>query len=478
MKSTFILLFISVLMSMYSCKKGSPVKGDIKQDTVTVKQKNVLTLPNTQVKVYIGIADRWHDVEDPANYSSWSYVRANASGFYTNFITMWVNSYQNNEDPQESCNKMRQAFAHNSCFFETSLETKVNDDATGGNNETTDKKYIDQLTNAGFNVDNTSLNYGIDAQRVNTLKTYRNPRNCFALVGPWLVGGNIMSDATTGNAQLRQNILATDGAETDGVLGFWFGNTDNIREGSYSIAQFTSQNHKQSAIMLAPADGGIINYNPTTDFFNSSKACVFGHEDNNAAPDMWTIWTYGERSDERTFPESAVNSNGETTPANTLTGVGYWLIKHLNNLPKVLPKDTGVVSSTTSVSILDNSNARLSMKNDAANTAYTMPVIISNDADPQIELSPVINVAISGGVNDWEISFNLAGNNVTDDVVYNGGLNCIKTLRLSKTNKLTLNMIIRNKIANAAPVSIKIKTMSNISNTANAGVYTIAAKVL
>jgi hypothetical protein len=477
MKTKLALSLVSILMSVYSCKKSgqSNVNG---KDTVAVKPKTVLNLPERQVKVYIGISDRWHEMEDPSNYNSWKYVRTSATGFYTNFIAMWVNSYQNNEDPQESCNKMRNAFTHNGCFFETSLETKVNDDATGGNNETTDKKYIDQLTNAGFVVDNTSLNYGIDAQRVNTLKTYRNQRNCLTLIGPWLLGGNIQSDATSGNAQLRQNILATDGAETDWVLGFWFGNTSNIREGSYSVASFARQKQKLSAIMLAPADGGMTTYNPTTDFFNTAKACVFGHEDTNTAPDMWTIWTYGERSDEPTFPESVVNSNGESQPANTLTGVGYWLLKHLNNQPKLQPKDTGTVNSATKVHSLTNSSAQLTMNNSAGNTTYSMPVIISNDADPQIELSPVVNAAITGGTSDWNISFSLGGSDVTDDVVYNGGINCIKALRLSKTNKLTLFMNIKNKVTNAAPLTIKIKTMSNISNTANAGLYTITAQVL
>lgn len=477
MKIKLTLFLFSILMSVYSCKKGGQPK-DTKQDTAVVKPKTILNLPERQVKVYIGISDRWHELEDAANYNNWNYVRTTASGFYTNFIAMWVNSYQNNEDPQESCNKMRNAFTHNSCFFETSLETKVNDDATGGNNETTDKKYIDQLTNAGFVVDNTSLNYGIDAQRINTLKTYKNQRNCLTLIGPWLLGGNIQNDATGGNAQLRQNILATDGAETDGVLGFWFGNTYNIREGSYSVASFARSNQKLAAIMLAPADGGITTYNPTTDFFNTAKACVFGHEDTNTAPDMWTIWTYGERSDEPTFPESVVNSNGENEPANTLTGVGYWLLKHLNNQPKVQPRDTGAVTSLVKVQLPTGSNAKITMKNSPGNPTYSLPLIISNETNPQIELSPVVSAAISGGTNDWGLSFSLGGNDVTDDIVYNGGINCIKALRLSKTNKLTLLMNIKNKVTNAAPLTVKIKTMSNISNTINPGYYTITAQVL
>jgi hypothetical protein len=479
MKNLHILSFpiaTYFLLTNLSCTKTNPVNNKIKTDTA-VTAKTIITLPERQVKVYIGISDRWHEMADPANYNSWSYVRSNAAGFYTNFIAMWVNKYQNTEDPQQSCNDMHKAFVKNGCFFETSLETQVNTGPDGANNESTDKQSIDMLNNSGFVVENTSLNYGVNAGRVNTLRTYNGTRNCFALEGSWLIGGNVNDDATAGNSQIRQDILSTNGVETDGPLGLWIGDSGSMQEGSYSLAKFAATNKRLSAIMLAPADGGVTTYHAATQFFSTAKACVLGHEDHNASPDMWTIWTYGENADEPTFPESVVNTNGQTAPANTLVGVGYWLLKHLNNQPLVQVRDTGIISNSVTVKATDQSNVQLIFNKAAgSNVSYSMPLIISNSNDPQIEISPVIRAVISGASSDWSVTFSLGGIDVTDDVIYNGGLNCINTMRITNTNTLTLIMNIKAKNT-ASAVNIKIETMSNISNTKNIADYTIAAKI-
>ena len=81
---TFSLLFPCLMIA--SCNKINLT------NIPTSSVKTVQKLPEREVKVYIGIADRWHDIDDSANYSKWSYVRENAAGFYTNFIQMWQNS--------------------------------------------------------------------------------------------------------------------------------------------------------------------------------------------------------------------------------------------------------------------------------------------------------------------------------------------------------------------------------------------------
>jgi|GEM_PF-1279093 hypothetical protein len=468
---TFSLLFPCLMIA--SCNKINLT------NIPTSSVKTVQKLPEREVKVYIGIADRWHDIDDSANYSKWSYVRENAAGFYTNFIQMWQNSYQNSQDPQKSCDNMRKAFLKNGCFFETSMETQVNDSPDGINNESTDKKYIDLLINAGFSVDETSLNYGVDVQRIKTLRTYDGTRSCLTLVGPWTVGGNILSDGTIGNKQIRDNIIITDGMETDGPLGFWYNDSGEMREGSYSLVNFVENQNKTSAVMLAPYDAGVEGYNQTRDYLTISKQCVLEHEDNNASPDIWTIWTYGELSDEPTFPESFVDSLGETEPANTLMGVGYWLIKHLNSFPK-LGITIGNVNNNVAVKATNDSTTEVSIsKGSNGAFEYNMPILLSNDGDPQIEISPVIYATVDGGSKDWNISFNIAGKDLTDEIVYNGGLNCINNFRISKTNKLSLILNIKSKSSNISmlsPVSIKIETMSNISNTRNNKSYTVGIK--
>lgn len=475
-KPTFLFV-ISVFCLPYvmaSCGK----KDDLTNTPVT-PTKTIQKVTEREAKVYIGIADKWHQMEDPASYSNWSYVRTNAAGFYTNFIVMWRNSYQNTEDPQTSCNNMRKAFVKNGCFFETSMEKSVNSSANGGNDETTDKKYIDLLTNAGFVVDNTSLNYGVSDERIKTLKTYNGTRSCLTLVGPWTIGGDIESDQKSGNKQDRTNIAITDGMETDGPLGFWYSDSNQMREGSYSLVKYVEKNKQISAVMLAPYDAGVSGYNQSNDFLSESKQCVLDHEDNSASPDIWTIWTYGAHGDEPVFPESEVNSSGETEAANTLIGVGYWVIKHLNNFPKLEVTETGTVNSNVTVNVTNDTNAEVSISKGSTGIAeYTMPFVLSNAEDPQIEISPLIHATIDGGSKDWNIGFSVAGKDVTDNIVYNGGLNCINKLRISKTNKLTLLLSLKSKNSNASPVTIKLETMSNISNTKNSKNYTVTVKAL
>jgi len=462
MKHYYLLFpfFVCALFITSSCSSNDDVitKPDV-EDAQLIR-----TLPERRAKVYIGLADSWHEQDDPVNYSKWDYVRENADGFYTNFCPMWRIVYQNNESAQQSCNEMRKAFKKGGCFFETSMEKAVQPGSTGFNNASSDRRSIELLTNAGFTVEYTSLNYGVSADRVSLLRTYRGNRKCLCLTGPWLAGGNILSDNSTENAGTRADIITTDGMETDGPLGLWFNNQGGMREGSYSLVKFVEKYNFESAIMLAPYKAGVDGYEAKNDFLNVAKQCVFGHEDNNAVPDIWTIWTYGSGAVLPNFPESAINADGEEYAPNTKMGVAYWLLKHLKTFPKISCKETGKINNDVTVTYTNDSVVNVQL---TKNVQYSMPIVISNDNQPLIDISPVIRAIIDEAGNDWIISFLLGSTDVTDRVIYNGGLNCIETLRLSNINKLTLTMQIklRSSVTNPVPLTINLQSMANISNT-------------
>lgn len=475
MKKTFnkvtFLLTSALLLTFVSCKK-SILEPTSPKMVGRLTSMSASVLPNRKTQVYIGIADYWAQQADPANYSQWNYVRHNADGFYANFISMWQNKYQSSA-PQQNINNMRSAFVNNGCFLETSLETQVNDSPNGANNQSTDENSIAALSTGGFNVNNTSLNYGVNTGRVNTLKTYQYSRTCMALEGAWTFGGDING---AGNAQVRQDILATDGVELDGPMGFWYSNGGGMREGTYSAIQFAHSHGLLATILLSPYNAGQSGYNATNDFFNTSKQCVLNCEDNNAAPDIWAIWTYGEDPAQPAFPES-VTTNGQVAPANTMMGVGYWLLKHLNNLPQFQIPNTGAVGNNTSVNIIDNSHAQLTMNTLGDTTSfYAMPIVFSNSPDPQIEISPVISAALSGDTTNWKVTFKLGSQDVTNQILHNGGLNCVGTKRI--TNNSNLNLVMNLKASNQAaqPISVNFTTMSNIGNTGNISNYSIVAQ--
>jgi len=116
--------------------------------------------------------------------------------------------------PQQNIINMRNAFTHNCCFFETSLETQVNRSLNGANNQSTDENLINMLSTGGFNEINTSLNYGADTGRVNTLKASQYNMTYMALEGAWSFGDDLNGNYGANNAQVRQDILATDGVES------------------------------------------------------------------------------------------------------------------------------------------------------------------------------------------------------------------------------------------------------------------------
>jgi hypothetical protein len=423
-------------------------------------------LPEREVKVYIGISNGWHSTDSTQNYSKWDYVRRNATGLYTNFIEMWKCFYQNKVNTQTSCNDMRKAFVKGGCFFETSMETKLNTGVNGFNNDSSDRRSLDFLTRANFDVQYTSLNYGISADRVSLLRTYKGNRKCFYLAAPWRYGGDIFSDKAAANATVRADILTTDGFETDGPLGYWSNNQAGMREGSYSLVKYANYFNVESSIMLAPYDAGIVGYSSLTDFLTVSKQCVLGHEDNNAAPDIWTIWTYGNDVALPNFPESIVNADGEVEAANTKMGVAYWLLKHLNNFPKVDVKANSLVGNGANLKIINDSVSEIEMSKDGQ---CTLPIVISNDNQPQIEISPLLSAIIDNNGVDWNINFLLSGKIVTLNMLVRGGINCINDLRLSKGVKLDLALQISPKstVLNPNPVVVNLQCMSNVSNTKN-----------
>lgn len=457
MKRTFFKIGIIVVVFLavfISCEKN-PIVDD--KEIV----KAIVELPERKVKVYMGASNDWHEQDNPANYSKWNYVRHTADGYYANFISMWVCFYQNKgKAPLQSCIDMRKAFIKGGVFFETSMETSVNSGANGFNNDSTDRRSLDLLINGGFKVEYTSLNYGVSEDRIKRLRTYRGTRKCLCLAAPWRYGGDIVSDNVAANAGARANILQTDGMQTDGPLGYWFNNQAGMRTGSYSLVRFVKKHNLESAVMLAPFKAKIDGYEAERDFLKVSKQCVFDHADNSAMPDIWTIWTYGSPAALALFPESEVNEQGEVFAPNTKLGVTYWLLKHLNNLPTVKAL---TAESTTGLQIVNDSLYNIKV---SGNKSFKLVLDVSNDVQPQIELSPVVRVIPDIENKGLNLKCTIQNRDITDKMIYSGGLNFIENFRLTKSNRIKLVIEISPKnITHKNPYQLVVKSMANISNT-------------
>ena len=333
--------------------------------------------------------------------------------------------FAHSTSPLQMSTRMANAFTHKDAFYETDMNYP----------EASDKRNLDCLTSGGFRVLSTSLNYGISTERVQTLKTYKGKRECLALMGPWTLGGDILGDAA-GNASLRENIKATNGMAADSPLRLWYDDDSSTREGLYSTVTFTNQLNKTSAVMLAPPDSNDRPGYGGPRFLASSQRMVFDLEDHQAVPGIWGVYPYGAVQSLATFPESVVDAEGDTVAPDTKMGVAYWLLKHFNTLPKVTLLRSDMVKTDAQV-IPENQNHAVVYFGKGKNgvAACTVRFGIANGFAPGIAISPVIRAIIRNG-DGWDIQFKLRGKNVTDSVVYEGGLNFVGELRIFQGESL------------------------------------------
>ena len=259
----------------------------------------------------IGAGTRW--VELLPHPEQWEFVRANADGFYVNFIGM-------DHAPQVKFNDLAKIMTHRVAYLESDMR-----DATAA----ADQRSLLMLQIAGFTVPYTSLNYGWSRERSNNLKTFALPagqprRLCMVQEGPWTLGGDLQRDFEA-NAEKRSYIDQDDGDSTDGVMGFWQADTKGMRAASYSMVKYAHARGKRSLVMVTPYPAKVTIYDPDKDFLATAQECVRQHENAGASPDYWSVFEYATHFP--LVPETGTDGQ----PANTLTGMAYWLIHHLRD---------------------------------------------------------------------------------------------------------------------------------------------------
>lgn len=462
-KFTLGLMAVCTSLLFISCKKS-----DLKNEDIEQPNKEVIILPERSVKVYWGKSKKWHLLTDESNWVQWNYVRQNITGFYTSFPDMWVMYFQNAETAPMTLSKLYNTFRNKGVFFETSMETKVNNGPNGFNNAESDKRNMDLLLDAGFTIDYVSLNYmtrepeSVCTPRIELLRNYKGKRKCLSLHAPWKYGGDIASNVTEDNALAREIASWCDGMQTDGPMGYWVSNKGGMRESSYSIVKYAANEKKESAIMIAATAAEVppAEYEPIKDFITIAKKCVLDHEDNDASPDIWTIWPYG--ADELpTFPECEMNELGETIASNSDTGVAYYLLKHLKEFPVVK------LDNSSNNCVISNGRGGWNI-NLKPEQEIDIPIVFSNENIPSIELSPVVRAVVDLDKRGWCILFSIDGVDVTNNMIYDGGLNFVREYRISKGNPTVVNMHVKApRVSAAESYNISFEVMSHISNTCN-----------
>jgi len=384
-----------------------------------------------KTEVYVGIADGWNYKEQLDKPTEWSYVSQNADGLYINFIELDI-VYK-----QTDLNDYANLFTNKNALIESDMNSSIQKE----------KGYISKLQKAGFTIPYTSLNYGWDITRQDNLKTYalkdgQEPRLCFVQQGPWVIGGSITSDnggaEPLANANYRDWTNQADGMSTDGPMGLWYVDSNNMKAGSYSMVKYAHGLGKKALVMICPYGADAKTYNNKL-FLETGISCVREHEDNDAEPDIWSVFHYATKFD--VLPEQK-----DGAPYNSTIGMAYYLIKHIKGDPGTLDLYTSDDSGTiTGQGIFDptvTSTSQIVTLNSSvpAGTTYHYAINASN-LSTWCDYASVLKATPTGTTAAWSLQFKLANTDVTNNVL-SGGFKLYKDNRLNPLSTKIIDLYI------------------------------------
>ena len=380
-------------------------------------------------QVYVGSANGWDAMN--AHPEQWAFVRRHADGFYVNFIQML-------HPDAKKCAKTSALFTRKNAYYESdSRNTGLGGFPDGGQfSRAFQAQQLRALLDGGFKVPYTSLNYGVDDVKLADLKrlglTPGTTRPCLAQNGPWTFdGGDIMAVGGE-NARMRADTARTDGASTDGPLSLWQADQGHMRSGSFSLVKYAHRLHRTAAVMVTPYD-----LKPRSLWLAAAQGCVRQHEDAGAKPDIWIVFEYA--TDTLTLPETVGGR-----PADTITGMAYWLIHHVQD-PKHWARLTGPV----------------------AGKAGGQTVTVRNDS-AWVDLCPVLSARVKDPDHDWNVRFRVGGRDVTRQMTQSG-LPFVGGRRLWPGDARQVQIVMERKNPgrrDAAPPTVEIGLRPNPSASA------------
>ncbi|BDI29488.1 hypothetical protein CCAX7_15390 [Capsulimonas corticalis] len=436
---------------------------------------SVQTMPVTvSPKVYYGTMHGWQDLLNSP--SQWTYVRANVDGFYANFIQLLPTV----GNPGAMCSQLAPLMTHKNAYFESdSRYTGLGGFPNGGQYTlSTEAQEMNELLNAGFNITYTSLNYGVDNDKLSQCRTLGLPsgaiRPCLAQNGPWLFGGDINQNVQN-NPSIRNDIGRTEGQSTDGPMDLWVSNNGQMQQGSVSVVKYARNLGKLSMVMVSPGDL------PAAQWLSAAQQCIRYHENQGATPEIWADYAYDTQTP--TLPES--NSDGSA--ANTTTGVAYWLIHHVTDpahwarltlpntrglrtcsAPTTLSASARAQMAATGTTPLERTEADLyvpttRLANGRRAATRVIDLTLRNESQ-WLDLSPVLRAEIDDPGRQWTVGFRMGGKDITEAVAEKDGFAFLKDQRLwpSASKKLQLVLTCANP-AKAHPVTVRIGLLANPS---------------
>lgn len=437
MKRFSSLLFVATLLLCLSCSKKDPMTPEKPDVPDPVDSSGSEYIPSQNIKVYVGGGDNATGaflgyLGDP---SGWTYVQANADGYYINNFAL--NTNKTDAMQNQRLTSMSALFANKNAFYET--DQQRTDDAS-------DATKIGILKSDGFNVNYAIINRGVTDTRLAALKS-GGPITILGMGAPWLVDGDINS-TTAGAAAWRDGIAKTDGSGIDGPLGLWITNDRKYREGSFSGVKYAHKLGKIAMVMISPYLA-----NTPDALLSGSIDCIQKHEDAGASPDLWAIEYYAAQI--KQYPVTPEKTaTGE--PGKSLTGVAYYLMRHLKGKSKV-----ELNTASPNANIVANGNTlNVKLPQNNGKVDFYIPLSISSNDDAWVDVCPLIKGTADN--DNYTITYVLNGVNITKAVT-NKGFPCFNTFRLKGPKKNDLVIRVKSKAGNnaAGVTNITVDLMSH-----------------
>ncbi len=303
---------------------------------------------------------------------------------------------------------------------------------------------------------------GIPTDTWNILaKGYRDHgySNCFIMTGI-SVGSKGEGWKDPRNDQTRSLIREpiSAGVGTDQPVNLFLTN-EKWRQSTLEQIDWTHKLGKQYLYLISPNSSG-------PDFLSNSQKTVREFEKNGLSPDIYAIEHYRVGYD--MTPETVRSEGGQMVPANSVTGIAYWLLHHRDGSPgfaDLTAQDSNNVVTGSEVMasklVSEQQVVRLPATGSKAMT-YTLSIV---SKDPVIDYAPVISAEVTGTTQEWTPTFIADGKNVTSDVL-KGGYSFVgdAALQPKSTRRLTMILTPNPGAASSGDAHIAVVLRANRSS--------------
>ena len=387
-------------------------------------------------EVYPGSAFYMTQMVDSASYP---YTAEFANGFYYHHVGFFdLTTVQK----QAICNNFSNRFS----MIETGMKETAPDPCTARMNEIA---AFGLQPFSGF-INNPTRNPSL--WREVCFNTSKAGGSSYMMTPPHRIYGQVGGWYNPIYDRLRANfdVVGCGGSGVDAPVYLYVNRTPFYRQVIWDQRDDTLAHGKKFIFIVSP------NNSYYQQLMIDALATVRSLEDNGHEPSIYTPEVYGARPVDLT-PETT-NYNGVVQANWTITGLAYYLLKHRDGEPGTLDlyaTSNGVsYAKNVTAPVLANGSQILPLNPSRTNT-YTLTL---TNRSQWLDYAGVLRARASGQLTNWNVSFTLAGTNITTNVLSAEGYVFLGSRRLFGQTNQQVTLTIGPKGA-AQPLDLVVEAL-------------------